>query len=54
MIDLNDGGIEINTKWSKGNILKDDNNIGYLSIKENEITFNIGGAGDIFARNFIV
>lgn len=53
MIDLNEGRIEINTKWSKGNVLKDDNSIGHLSIKENEIMFNIEGTGDIFARNFI-
>lgn len=53
MIDLNDGRIEINTKWSKGNILKGDNNIGHLSIKGNEITFSIDDEGDIFARNFI-
>lgn len=53
MIDLNNGRIEINTKWSKGNVLKVDNSIGHLSIKGNEITFNIKGTGDIFARNFI-
>lgn len=53
MIDLNDGRIEINTKWSKGNALKDDNSIGHLSIKGNEITFNIQGTGDVFARNFM-
>jgi len=52
-----DGGdnldLEFSTKWSKGNLIKDDGEIGQLSIKGNAITFHIDGYGDVFARNFV-
>ncbi len=44
---------EFSTKWSKGNEIRDDGDIGQLSIKGNTITFHIDGYGDIFARNFV-
>ena len=53
MIDLNNGRIKINTKWSKKNSLNEDSSIGELDINGNEITFNIKDTVDIFARNFI-
>jgi hypothetical protein len=56
MLDI-DGGdnlnLEFSTKWSKGNLIKDDGDIGQLSIKGNAITFHIDGSGDVFARNFV-
>ena len=53
MIDLNNGRIQINTKWSKDNELKEDSSIGELNINGNEIIFNIKDTVDIFARNFV-
>lgn len=44
---------KFNTKWSKGNEIRDDGDIGQLSIEGNTITFHIDGYGDIFARNFV-
>lgn len=44
---------EFSTKWSKGNEIGDNGDIGQLSIKGNTITFHIDGYGDIFARNFV-
>lgn len=35
MIDLNNGRIQINTKWSKDNVLKEDSSIGELNINGN-------------------
>ena len=44
---------EFSTKWSKDDIIRDDGDIGKLSIKGNAITFHIDGYGDVFARNFV-
>lgn len=41
------------TKWSKGNTIRDDGDIGKLSISGNTISFHIDGYGDLFARNFV-
>jgi len=44
---------EFSTKWSKDNKIRDDGDIGQLSINGNAISFHIDGYGDIFARNFV-
>ena len=43
----------IQCKWSKGNEIKDNGDIGELVIDGNSITFHINGYGDPFARNFV-
>jgi hypothetical protein len=44
---------EFSTKWSTGDEIKDNGDIGQLSIQGNTITFHINGYGDILARNFV-
>jgi len=44
---------EFSTKWSKDNKIRDNGDIGKLSINGNTISFHIDGYGDIFARNFV-
>jgi hypothetical protein len=41
------------TKWSKHNEIRDDGDIGQLSVEGNTIIFHIVGNGDVFARNFV-
>lgn len=43
----------IQNKWSKGNEVNDNGQIGQLVINGNSITFHIDGYGDPFARNFV-
>jgi len=50
---ISEGKFSINTKWSKGDSVKADGDIGQLSIDKNSISFHINGSGDIFARNFV-
>jgi predicted RNA-binding protein with PIN domain len=44
---------KIDTKWSKGNIITPDGDIGQLTINKNEIKFHLQGHGDIFPCNFV-
>lgn len=44
---------KFSTKWSKDNEIRDDGEIGQLSINGNTISFHIDGYGDTFARNFV-
>lgn len=44
---------EVSTKWSKDDTIRDDGDIGQLSINRNTISFHIDGYGDIFAKNFV-
>lgn len=48
-----DGKFTVNTKWSKGDIIKSNEETGQLSVDKNTITFHIDGSKDIFARNFV-
>ena len=52
-MDISEGEVSINTKWSKGDSVKADGEIGQLTIDRNSISFHIDGSGDIFARNFV-
>ncbi|MFC5528356.1 HEPN domain-containing protein [Cohnella yongneupensis] len=45
--------MNVQCKWSKGNEIKDNGDIGQLAIDGNNITFHIDGYGDPFARIFV-
>ncbi|MCM3240705.1 hypothetical protein M3589_23910 [Heyndrickxia oleronia] len=44
---------KVKTKWSKGNIITPDGDIGQLTINKNDIKFHLQGNGDIFPCNFV-
>ncbi|HLR69634.1 MAG TPA: hypothetical protein VK105_21305 [Virgibacillus sp.] len=48
-----EGKLNVSTKWSIGDIIKPDGEIGQLSIDKNSICFHVNGAGDIFPENFV-
>lgn len=48
-----EGKLNVSTKWSIGDIIKPDGEIGQLSIDKNSICFHVNGAGDIFPKNFV-
>jgi len=50
---VSDCEIKVTTKWSSGDVIRPDGDIGQLSINKNSITFHLDGSGDIFARNFV-
>jgi hypothetical protein len=50
---ISEGKFSVNTKWSKGDSIKGDGDVGQLSVDKNSISFHIDGSGDVFARNFV-
>lgn len=46
-------GKKIRSKWSKGDEVKDNGDIGELIIDGNDISFHIDGTGDIFSNTYV-